>query len=105
MRRLVYTHAAARDLIAIQAYISRESGSLVLGRRFTEHLRQPCRKLAGLPGVLGRARPELRPDLRSFVFRSYVIFLRYHGDRLEIVNIIEGHRDIEALFDKGGGTP
>ncbi|MDZ5452768.1 type II toxin-antitoxin system RelE/ParE family toxin [Labrys sp. ZIDIC5] len=105
MRRLVYTQAAARDLIAIQAYISHESGSVALGRRFTEHLRQQCHKLATLPGTFGRARPELRPDLRSFAFRNYVIFLRYRSDRLEIINIIEDHRDIEALFDKGGGVP
>ncbi|MGN8114932.1 type II toxin-antitoxin system RelE/ParE family toxin [Labrys sp. 22185] len=105
MRRLVYSHAAVRDLIAIQDYISRESGSLMLGRRFAEQLRQQCRKLATLPGIFGRVRPELRPDLRSFTFRGYVIFLRYHSDRLEIVNIVEGHRDIEALFDRGGGQP
>lgn len=105
MRRLVYTRAAARDPAAIQAYVSRESGSLALGRRFTEHLRQQCRKPAALPGTLGRARPELRPDLRSFAFRGYVIFLRHDGDRLEIINIIEGYRDIEALFDRGGSAP
>jgi predicted lipid carrier protein YhbT len=27
-----------------------------------------------------------------------VIFFRYVGDAVEIVNVIEGHRDIDALF-------
>ena len=29
-----------------------------------------------------------------------MIFFRYVGDVVEIVNVIEGHRDIEALFRK-----
>jgi plasmid stabilization system protein ParE len=57
------------------------------------------RELAALPGTLGRARPELRPDIRSFAFGSYVIFFRYGGDRFEVVNIIEGHRDIVAYYE------
>jgi plasmid stabilization system protein ParE len=29
-----------------------------------------------------------------------MIFFRYLGDTVEIVNVIEGHRDIEAHFRK-----
>lgn len=29
-----------------------------------------------------------------------MIFFRHVGDVVEIVNVIEGHRDIEALFRK-----
>jgi plasmid stabilization system protein ParE len=29
---------------------------------------------------------------------SYVIFFRYVDDTFEVVNIIEGNRDIEALY-------
>jgi len=35
----------------------------------------------------------------SFPFKDYVIFFRYVDDEiLEIVHIIEGHRDIAAIF-------
>jgi hypothetical protein len=30
-----------------------------------------------------------------------MIFFRYAGDALEIVSVIEGHRDIEAMFRWG----
>jgi plasmid stabilization system protein ParE len=50
---------------------------------------------------MGRPRPELRPDLRSFAFRGYIILFRYAGDTMEIVNIIEGHRDIDDFFSSG----
>jgi hypothetical protein len=38
------------------------------------------------------------PSIRSSAFKGYVIFFRYVGDRFEVVNIIEGHRDINELF-------
>jgi plasmid stabilization system protein ParE len=47
---------------------------------------------------MGRARPELRWDLRSHPHKAYVIFFRYVGDVLEVVNVLEGHRDIDAFF-------
>ncbi len=47
---------------------------------------------------MGRPRTELRLDLRSHSHKSYVILFRYIGDVLEIVHVIEGHRDIPALF-------
>ena len=47
---------------------------------------------------MGRARPELRSDIRSFAFRDYVIFFRYIDDVFEVVNILEGHRDIDTYY-------
>jgi toxin ParE1/3/4 len=95
--RLRTLPSAKADLVNILEYITRESGSLIIGRRFVGALRLQCRELAALPGTLGRARPELRPDIRSFPFKGYVILFRYVDDAFEVVNIIEGHRDIEAL--------
>ena len=101
MRRLIYLAAAERDLLSILEYIARESGSAAIGMAFTERLQGQCARLASLPGVLGRSRPELRPDLRSSAFGNYVIFFRYRDDMLEVVNILEGHRDIDAFFSEG----
>ncbi len=101
MRRLVYLAAAERDLLSILDYITRESGSAAVGLGFTERLQAQCAKLASLPGTLGRARPELHPDLRSSALGNYVIFFRYRDDMLEVVNILEGHRDIDAFFSEG----
>jgi toxin ParE1/3/4 len=100
MRELVYTHAAKQDLLGILDYIAAESGDVAVGLHFTTQLRQQCSKLADLPGTLGRARPELRPDVRSFAFKGYVIFFRYAPGVLEVVNILEGHQDIESHFDE-----
>jgi toxin ParE1/3/4 len=65
-------------------------------------LRRQCRQLAELPGTLGRARPELSPQIRSLAFQGYVVFFLYETDAVQIVNILEGHRDIVAHFEDDG---
>jgi toxin ParE1/3/4 len=98
VRHLRVTAAADRDLLEIFDYIADASGSAETARRFTSAIEAQCRQLARLPGTLGRARPELRPDIRSAPFKGYMIFFRYLDDVFEVVRIIEGHRDIDALF-------
>ena len=84
MPRLRFTAGAKADLSAIAAYIAEQSGSRIVAERFTRELRRKC------------------ADLRSHPHKSYVIFFRYAGDVLEVVNVIEGHRDIPALFRDEG---
>lgn len=96
--RLRYSAAARDDLGGIAAYIARQSGERRAGLRFAARLRRKCAELAASPFPMGRPRPELRPDIRSYASGNYVIFFRYAGDVLEVVNILEGHRDIGAFF-------
>jgi toxin ParE1/3/4 len=98
VRELFYLESAVDDLDEILLRIVHESGRLEPGLLFTEQLRGQCAKLASLPGTLGQAQPALRPDLRSFPFKGYVILFRYEGNALEVVSIVEGHRDIEGMF-------
>jgi toxin ParE1/3/4 len=96
--RLRFTASAKADLESIAIYIAEQSGSRAVADRFSRELRRKCADLAAAPIRMGRGRNELRPDLRSHPCKSYVIFFRYIGDVLEIVNVIEGHRDIPAFF-------
>ena len=98
MPALRFTDAALDDITAIAAYVADVSGSIAIGARLTDQLFDRCEQLASLPGTIGRARPELRADMRSAVFKSYVIFFRYDGDVFEVVNVLEGHRDIDAFY-------
>jgi plasmid stabilization system protein ParE len=93
--------SAMADLVNVFEYVVRESGNIDTGLRFVGALRRPCRRLAALPGFQGRARGELRPDIRSIAcndiaFNSYVIFFRYEEGAFEVVNIIENGRDTGA---------
>jgi toxin ParE1/3/4 len=103
MPTLRFTSDALDNIADIARYIAQESGSRALAENFTDRLVQKCEDLASLPGTMGRARPELRADMRSYSFKSYVIFFRYEGDVLEVVNVLEGHRDIEVFFGEEEG--
>jgi toxin ParE1/3/4 len=96
--RLRYSAAAKDDLDSIAEYIARKSGSRAVAERFVRDLRDKCQDLARASIRMGRPRDELLPDLRSHVHGNYVIFFRYTGAALEIVNILEGHRDVALFF-------
>ena len=96
MRRLTFRPAALADLESILEFIARDN--LTRALTFTEELHQQCHKLAAFPGTIGRLRTELRPDIRSYAYRGYVIFYRTTEDEVGIVNVFEGHRDVIAHF-------
>jgi toxin ParE1/3/4 len=98
MARIRFTAAARSDLGEIYRYIRKRSGRGETARRFVHELRSKCEQLAAAPIQMGRTRADLRPDLRSHLHKSYVIFFRYEGDVLEIVRMIESHRDIRPLL-------
>ena len=62
-------------------------------------LMERCRRIADSDFQLGRRRPDLGPDVRSLTEGRYVLFFRYRGETLEIIRIIEGHRDLPTAFE------
>ncbi len=105
MPRIVYLTSALRDLDKIANDIATASWSLDVAINFTDKLTDYCEHIADLPGLLGRARHELRPEYRSITFGSYVIFFRYiDGETpreiMEIIHVVYGARDMEAFFNK-----
>ena len=105
MPRLVYLTSALRELAKIASDIEDASQSRDVAMTFTDKLTDYCEHLAQLPGLLGRARHELRSEYRSTTFGSYVIFFRYVDgsaprEVIEIIHILNGARDIEAFFHR-----
>jgi len=98
MPELRYLASARSDLKTISDYIAKASANPATGRKFRAALQQKCRRLASLPGTLGRPRPELRPDLRSVPYKGYIIFFRYRDNLFEVVNIIQSRRDLPSVF-------
>jgi toxin ParE1/3/4 len=103
MARLHYTPAALSDLEEIYRYIAGRSGSHQVATRFSRELRHKCRDLAAFPfSAVGRARPELGAELRSVAYKGYIIFLRQADRTLEVVNVLEGHRDVGDFYGEDG---
>ena len=89
--RLVLLDQAKEDL--------EKSESRHVGQNFAQRRLDKCKELASIKGTIGVERPELRENLRSHPFGSYIIFFMYNDNHFEVVTIIEGHRDIKAIFN------
>lgn len=48
---------------------------------------------------IGEARPEIAPDFRKWTVAPYVMFYRVTADAVEVVRVLHGARDFEAVFD------
>lgn len=95
MGRAVLSPLAEADLDAIWLYIARDSPAAA--DRFIDGVLRTCRTLADSPSM-GRSRQELGHQLRSFSHRSYVIVYRPIRGGIEVARVVQGRRDIGALF-------
>jgi toxin ParE1/3/4 len=86
------------DLVQLWLYVGERDPRAA--DRLLDRIEAKCRLLAGMPGM-GRARPELRPDLRSFPVGPFMIFYRPIDGGIEIVRVTRGARDLPALLKQG----
>jgi toxin ParE1/3/4 len=96
MPQVLRTAQAAIDLLEIWVYIAEES-SMDAADRVLGTIDRKCQALAEQPGM-GRRREELASGLRSLPVGSYVIFYRDQDGGIEVIRVLHGARDIEALF-------
>ncbi len=73
-------------------------------RRFLAEVERSLGLLAGMPGM-GTARPRLNPALRGLRmfpvgggFENHLIFYRPIRDGIELIRVLHGMRDIEAIL-------
>jgi toxin ParE1/3/4 len=86
---------ADQELDDIWAFIAEDNPTAA--SRFVRLIEERCRLLAENP-LMGRSRTELAPNLRSFPVGDYIIFYVPIENGVEIVRVVSGSRDIEALF-------
>jgi toxin ParE1/3/4 len=95
MSRYILAPSARLDLKEILRYITRFNPAAA--RRLKVSIQQQCKRLADYPNM-GRDREQLSSGLRSFPIEDYLIFYRQIANGIEIVRIVSGYRDLEALF-------
>jgi toxin ParE1/3/4 len=96
--QLRLTEQAKQDLRDIWRGLAEFSGLQQADGRL-QAIRQKFRLLIQFPNA-GRSRDELLPGLRSLVAHEFVIFYRVATPWLEIVRVIHGRRDIDAIFQE-----
>jgi toxin ParE1/3/4 len=86
---------AKSELEAIGDHIAEDSP--LNAERFIERLTARFVALGRNPRI-GRARPELREDLRSFPYGAYLILYRSIDDGVEIVRVVHAARNLDDLI-------
>ena len=67
--------------------------------RVLDRLAESFDLLATQP-LVGRARPELAPQLRSFVSGRYVIFYAPYRSGIDVIRVLDGRQDIQGEFER-----
>jgi toxin ParE1/3/4 len=85
---------AALDILDIWDHIADDN--MAAADRWVDALDAAFSRLATQP-MMGRARPEIAPDLRSFPFRRYVIYYVPLSNGIDVVRVLHSARDIDGL--------
>lgn len=100
-RSVVWSPEAEGDLLEIWTYLANEASPEVANVQLRSIARS-TRRLARWP-LSGRARDELIAGVRSIVVGQYVVFYRHIADRIEIIRVLHGSRDIDHIFSDPSG--
>ena len=90
-----WSRRARADIRNLKAYIAKDSP--YYARRFTERIVASVEKLAEFPKI-GRPVPEAegREDVRELIYQGYRIIYLAQPERVFIVTIIHGSRNLAA---------
>ena len=85
---------ARLDLTEIFLYVA--DSDEIAAKRVLKEIERVCRLIASRPKI-GRERPDLKPNIRSFGVMSWIIFYRVDDDFVEIVRVLHSARDLDAI--------
>lgn len=89
MAHVYRTLQSVLDVTEIAAYIAQDS--LSASDQWVDVLTEKLVMLAETP-ALGRRRPRLAKQLRSFPYGHYMIFYRIRPDGIEVIRVLHGAR-------------
>ena len=95
MRVLIKTPEAEKDLEDIGLYIAQDNPAAAY--KIIDKIEDTYFLLAEFP-LIGRMRPDIAEDARSFAVGSFIILYRVIDGGIEIVRVVHGARDMSGLF-------
>lgn len=85
------------DLVQIYQYLTEKN--LAAAESFAQEIDRKFRNLSDFP-LIGRDRSSLSSGVRSVVAYPYVIFYTIAPDKILILRVLHGRRDIDAEFQR-----
>lgn len=95
MGNVVQTRASLRDIDAIWDHIAEDSP--LRASRYIRKIQEKLELLADIP-LMGRSRPELAANVRSFPVGSHLIFYMPVPDGIVVLRVRHQREDIEGLI-------
>ena len=101
-RRVVRTPQAEREIMQIAYYFADEA-SYDVSDRFLRAVDKATRQIVNMPGV-GALRDYDNPELIGMrmlplpKFLKYLLFYRLADEDIEILRVLHGARDLQAIF-------
>jgi len=95
MARVLRRPRAAEDIAAVWDFIADDNPDAA--DHWVDQLDTQLRLLATQP-LMGRARDELAPGIRSFPFGRYLVFYLPISDGIDVVRVLHGTRDVDTAF-------
>jgi toxin ParE1/3/4 len=96
MSLCVIAPKASQDLNAISDYFVERN--IEAGERILKEFNQKCQNLIQFQ-KMGKSYSKIRAGLRGVPLESYIIFYQVIPDGIEILRVVSGRKDLEALFD------
>jgi toxin ParE1/3/4 len=95
MSRYLINVVASRDLNEIADYFA--NNNLEAGEEFFQAFNRKCQQLVAFPNS-GKSYANIRADLRGLSVAGYIVFYRLLDDRIEILRVVSGRRNLQDLF-------
>ena len=96
---VVFTDAALADLEHIGDYIARDNPSRAV--TFVDELVGHCRRLGDMPRAFPLVPRYEREGVRRLPHGNYLIFYRIGFDSVDILHVLNGAQDVEAVLFPG----
>jgi toxin ParE1/3/4 len=100
--RIVFTAAAEADFESIGDFIAADNPGRAVS--FVQELRQACEGLASFPSRFPLAENLEAVGIRRRSYRRYAIFYRVDEDRVVILRIVHGSRELDDESFTPAGT-
>ena len=91
------TDSARADLLEIAEYVANHSPKAAV--KLMNDFDRQFKLLAQQP-FSGRSRNDIFINLRSWVFRQYVVFYVPSDDKIEIWHVLHSSRDIDGIIQR-----
>lgn len=96
--RFVFSRPALLDVAEIGNWIARDDPDRA--DRFVEEIRTCCQDLCAYPLAYPIHKDFPRQGVRHRVFGRYVICCRVERDRVTVIAVLNGARDVTAILGK-----